>query len=76
MKKFLKKEMRWSLHHATHSGKKTPENVTQILTDATLHLVSTISQHNVPQPCLVNSDQTGVRYSSGALETYAPTGSK
>ena len=76
VKKFLKEEMRWSLCHPTHPGKKTPEDVTQILTNAALCLVSTISQYNVPKPFLVNSDQTGAQYLSGALETYAPTGSK
>ena len=76
VKKFLKEEMRWSLCCPTRPGKKTPEDVTQILTNAALRLVSTISQYNVPKPLLVNSDQTGARYSSGALETYAPTGSK
>lgn len=75
VKKFLK-EMGWSIRRATRPGKKTPENVTQILTDAALHLVSTISQFNIPKPLTVNSDQTGVIYSAGALETYAPTGSK
>ena len=68
--------MGWSLRQATCPGKKTPENVTQILTDAALHLVSTISHFNVPKPLIVNSDQTGVVYSAGALETYAPTRSK
>ena len=76
VKKFLKEEMGWSFCRATRPGKKTPENITQVLTDATLHLISTISQYNVLIFLLVNSDQTGVRYSSGALETYAKTGSK
>ena len=76
VKKFLKKKMEWSLHRATRPGKKIPENTTQILTDATLRLVSTISQNNVPRALIVNSDQTGVNYSAGAHETYAPTGSK
>lgn len=76
VKKFLKEEMGWSFRRATRPGKKTPENITQVLTDATLRLISTISQYNVPIFLLVNSDQTGVRYSSGALETYAKTGSK
>ena len=58
------------------SRQKNPENITQVLTDATLYLISTISQYNVPIFLLVNSDQTGVKYSSGALETYAKTGSK
>jgi hypothetical protein len=75
VKKFLK-EMGWSLRRATRAGKKTPENITQILTDAALRLVSTISTFNVPKPLTVNSDQTGVVYSAGALETYAPIGSK
>ena len=68
--------MGWSLCQATCAGKKSPENLTQILTDAALHLVSTISQFNISKPLTVNSDQTGVVYSAGALETYAPTGSK
>ena len=75
VKNFLK-EMGWSLRQATRPGKKTPENITQVLTDAALRLVSTISQSNVPKPLIVNSDQTGVVYSAGALETYALIGSK
>lgn len=76
VKKFLKEEMKWSLRRATRPGKKTPENTTEILTDAALRLVSTISQHNVPKELSVNSDQTGVQYAAGSLETYAPIGSK
>ena len=68
--------MKWSLRRATRPGKKTPENITQVLTDAALRLVSTISEHNVPEPLLVNSDQAGVTYGAGALQTYAPIGSK
>ena len=45
-------------------------------TDAALHLASTISEHQVPEPLSVNSDQTGVTYGAGALQTYAPIGSK
>ena len=57
-------------------AKKTPENVTQILIDGTLHLVWTISEHGVPKPLLVNTDQTEVQYSAGDLITWAPIGSK
>ena len=53
-----------------------PENITQVLTDAALRLASTISEHQVPEPLSVNSDQTGVTYGAGALQTYAPIGSK
>ena len=76
VKKFLKEEMGWSLCRATHPGKKTPANITQVLTDSALRLVWTISEHDVPKPLTVNSDQTGVRYSAGDLETWAPIGSK
>ena len=53
--------MKWSHHHATHPGKKTPENVTQIPTNATLCLIWTISEFDVPKPLSVNTDQTGVQ---------------
>jgi hypothetical protein len=36
----------------------------------------TISQHNVPKPLSVNSDQAGVIYSAGGLATWALRGSK
>jgi len=68
--------MGWSLRHAICPGKKTPENITQVLTDAAFCFTHTISEHNVPKPLSVNSDQTGVWYSAGNLETYAPIGSK
>jgi hypothetical protein len=55
------------------AGKKIPENITEILTDSTLHLVWTISEYDVPKPVTVNSDQAGV---TGGLETWAPCGSK
>ena len=76
VKKFLREEMKWSLRCATCSGKKTPENIMQILTDATLHLVWTISEHGVLKFFLVNTDQTGVQYSAGGIATWAPVGSK
>ena len=76
MKKFLREEMKWSLRRATRPGKKTPDNIEQILTDATLRIVWTISEHGVPKPLLVNTDQTGVQYSAGGLATWAPIGSK
>jgi hypothetical protein len=76
VRKFLKEEMGWSLRRSTRPGKKTPENITEVLTDAALHLVSTIFDHDILKFLIVNSDQTAVLYSAGALETYAPTGSK
>jgi hypothetical protein len=76
VRKFLKEEMKWSLRHATRAGKKIPENITEILTDSALRLVWTISEYDVPKPVTVNSDQAGVQYSAGGLETWAPRGSK
>ena len=76
VKKFLKEEMGWSLRRATRPGKKTPENIEQVLTDAALHLTSTISEFGVLKFLIVNSDQTGVLYSAGGEETYDKIGSK
>ena len=57
VKRFLREQMRWSLRRATHPGKKMPENITQVLTDAALRLVSTISEHKVPESLSANSEE-------------------
>ncbi|KAF9792307.1 hypothetical protein BJ322DRAFT_1016130 [Thelephora terrestris] len=71
-------ERKWGGHNVNQLvwGKKTPENITGILTDAALCLTSTISQFHIPKFLIVNSDQTGAQYSAGGQETYAPIGSK
>ena len=74
--KFLRNDMKWSLCCTTRPGKKTPDNVTQILTDTFLRFVWTISEFNIQVVFIVNSDQTLVYFSAGATETYAPIGSK
>jgi len=76
VRKFLQEMMDWSLRCSTHPGKKTPDGVTYILTNAYFRLVYTISEDSVTAEITVNTDQTGVIYSAGAIETYAPRGSK
>jgi len=68
--------MNWSLRRATRPGKKVPDGVTYILTNAFFCLVHTISENGVIIQIIVNTDQTLVIYAAGALETYAPKGSK
>jgi len=74
--KFLRLEMKWSLRRSTRPGKKTPDNIQEILTDTFLRLVWAISKFNIRAVFLVNSDQTFVYYCAGAADTYAPIGSK
>jgi len=76
VQKFLQETMGWSLRRSTRAGKKTPDGVTYILTNAYFRLVHTISDNTVPNTLIVNTDQTLVTYSAGASETYAPKGSK
>ena len=76
VQKFLQETMDWSLRHSTCAGKKTPDGVTYILTNAYFCIVHTISENNVTITISVNTDQTLVTYSAGASETYAPKGSK
>ena len=76
VQKFLQETMNWSLQCSTCPGKKTPDGVTYILTNAYFHLVHTISEDDVTSTVTVNTDQTLVIYSAGASETYAPKGSK
>ena len=75
VRRFLQESMDWTLQHTTRPGKKIPDGVTYILTDAYLHLVHTISEDPNITPG-VNTDQTYVTYSAGSTETYAPRGSK
>jgi hypothetical protein len=76
VRKFLKNEMKWTLRRSTRPGKKIPDGVTSILTDAFLRLVYTITENSVAIALCVNTDQTMVIYAAGASETYAPKGSK
>ena len=76
VRKFLQETMGWSLRRSTRPGKKTPNGVTYILTNAFFRLVHTISENNVTITITVNTDQTLVTYAAGASETYAPRGSK
>jgi hypothetical protein len=68
--------MKWSLRCATRPGKKTPENVSQILTDTFLRISWTFSKFNISAVFMVNSDQTLVYFSACAKETYESIGSK
>jgi len=74
--KFLRENMNWTLRRSTRPGKKVPDGVTYILTDAFFRLVHTISENSVTIELCVNTDQTLVTYGAGASETYAPKGSK
>ena len=76
VRKFLQKEMKWSLRRSTRAGKKVPDGVTYILTNAFFRLVYTISENSITIELSVNTDQTLVTYAAGATETYAPKGSK
>ncbi|KAF9643806.1 hypothetical protein BDM02DRAFT_3065712, partial [Thelephora ganbajun] len=76
VRKFLQEQMNWSLQHSTCPGKKVPQGVTYILTNAFFHLVHTISENNIAITLNVNTDQTMVIYAAGASETYALKGSK
>jgi|SRR5882762_7721982 len=76
VRKFLREEMKWTLRRSTRPGKKVPDGVTYILTNAFLRLSHTISENSVTMALIVNTDQTLVIYSAGASETYAPKGSK
>ena len=76
VQKFLKEEMKWSLHCSTRPEKKISDGVTYILTNAFLCLVHTFSENSVAMTLIVNTNQTLVIYTGGASETHAPKGSK
>lgn len=74
--KFLQVEMKWSLRCATRPGKKTPNDLLQILTDTFLRFSWSISKFNIHAVFVVNSDQTMVYFAANAKETYDAIGSK
>ena len=76
VRNFLQEKMGWSLRRSTRPGKKVPDGVTYILSNAFFRLVHTISENSVAIGLTVNTDQTMVTYAAGASETYAPKGSK
>ena len=76
VRNFVKKEMNWSFCCTTRPGKKTPENIEEILTDSFLRFVWTISNFKILAVFVVNSDQALIYYTAGAEGTYAAIGSK
>jgi hypothetical protein len=68
--------MKQALWCSTCAGKKIPDGVTYILTNAYFHLVYTITGNHLTSTLSVNTDQTHVIYSAGTSETYAPRGLK
>ena len=68
--------MGWSFQCFTCTGKKVPDGVTYILSNAYFCLVHTISEDSVTSTVTVNTDQKEVVYTAGASETYAPTNLK
>jgi hypothetical protein len=74
--KFLRMDMKWSLHHTTCPGKKIPNDILQILTDAFLQFSWSISKFHIQVVFVVNSDQTLVYFSAESKKTYDPIGSK
>ena len=68
--KFLKTELGWSLHRATHPAQKIPENVDEILYQATLHQAFSIRNFNIPAALHVNMDQTQIVLQQGGNITW------
>ncbi|KAF8988989.1 hypothetical protein BDQ17DRAFT_1434762 [Cyathus striatus] len=74
--KFLHCALGWSLHRATHAGRKIPANADEILWKAFLHMAHVIKEYDITTPVLiVNGDQTQVILSPGSGMTYAEIGS-
>ena len=74
--KFLRMDMKWSLRRSTRAGKKTPNNILQILTDTFLRFSWAISKFNIRAVFIVNSDQTMVYFSADSKQSYEAIGSK
>ncbi|KAG8685317.1 hypothetical protein FRC11_010785 [Ceratobasidium sp. 423] len=76
VRKFLHKELSWSLRRPTQAAQKVPANAKQVLMQAFLRMACAIHDEDIPSCCIVNSDQTQVVYSAGTQYTWHTQGGK
>ena len=73
---WIRKELNWSEHKATHAAHKIPEDWEAICERSFLCKAHSIKEYAIPSALYVNSDQTQVVYAPSDKMTYAPIGAK
>lgn len=76
VRRFLKRNLSWSLRWTTRAGQKTPSNVNEILQRACLRAAVAIRDEDILAVFAVNTDQTQVVYSTNGKFTYNSKGEK
>ncbi|KAI0363458.1 hypothetical protein BV20DRAFT_1031266, partial [Pilatotrama ljubarskyi] len=76
MRKFLRKEMGWSLRKATRAAQKVPANATEQCRDSFARQARAVNEYAIPAELRVNIDQTNIQLQSPSHLTYEQIGAK
>lgn len=76
VRRFLEKEMLWSIRAATRAAQHTPENAEELVYRSALRQAMSIRNHHIPASLRVNSDQTQLVLQGGADVTWNEKGAK
>ncbi|KAG8705120.1 hypothetical protein FRC08_001834 [Ceratobasidium sp. 394] len=76
VRRFLRKELGWSVRKSTRAAQKYPSNVRTVLLNAFLRIACAVRDFVIPASCIVNVDQTQVVYSSGDQKTWTTAGER
>jgi len=74
--RFVKENLKWSKHSGTQAGQKLPADAKEQMEVCAFRLAIAIADHDIPDKCIVNGDQTGNTFSQSGQSTYAETGTK
>lgn len=71
---FVKDKLKWSKCKATQASQKLPADAEDQMEACAFQLTVVITDHNIPDACVVNGNQTGNTYSQSGQMTYTETG--
>jgi hypothetical protein len=75
-RRFLRKELGWTIRKITRAAQKYPPNVDLVLHQAFLRFACVVRDEEIPSCCIVNADQTQVVYNPGDQRTWNVAGER
>ncbi|KAF9642099.1 hypothetical protein BDM02DRAFT_3106047 [Thelephora ganbajun] len=72
--RFVKHKVEWSKRKGTQAGQKLPADAEDQMEACAFQLAVAIADHDIPDSCVVNGDQTGSTFTQSGRSTYVETG--
>ena len=72
--RFVKRTLGWSKRKGTQAGQKLPVDAEDQMEACAFRLAVVIGDHDIPESCVINNDQTGQTYAQPGLSTYDEVG--